>query len=533
MVLSKSKGLVKKSDLSKTKISTKRSGSVAKATSKKASSQPIKPRVRVSRVSVGLGMKRPNPEGVVDLKGLAKTINQPSTDLKLKPKSGPRTSRTYGSDAYDEDLDRGELNFDDELVNEPVESLGELLDDEERLTYEDEVVAKTVNQKLAKAERARNFEADNGRIYKKLAIGFVVLVAITAVVVAYFVLVKVRIEVGLKNEALTGELPFKIYDQASGEALSGETLKGLVKKIDMEQTKSFPASGNEVIGEEVSGKMIIYNKYIKNQPLVATTRLLSADGKLFRLKNSINVPAGGQTEVEVYADQPRPDMVVGDERFTIPGLWEGLQDKVYAQSKAGEVIYRKKVKGIISQEDIDKAIKEMREALVAQAKTQIENTYGDFNKQLYQLDEASVITEVDSKAGEEKEQMVVKIKGSVLAVAFNGEAALVLAKNKAVGSLPAGKELVDLKDEAVTYQLLKVDAINKSAEVSAAYAGQVTVTSLDDLINKSKLTNLNEGQLAAYLKSLPEIDTFKINFYPPFIKKTPALVDRIQITLEK
>ena len=513
----------------KTKAPAKRA--LSTEADKKNKTVVAKPKVRVSRVSVGLGIKRPDNDSVVNLKGLGKKEIEP-VESKVKPLS--KTAKNYGSQAYDEDLDKGDFDFDnDDLADEPVESLGELLDDEEKLNYEDEVVAKTVNQKVAKPQAA--VRADNGgRIYKRLAVGFIALVAMITIVVAYFILVKLKIEVSLKNEALTGDLTFNVQEQTSATStLAENSVKGLVKKMEIEQSKGFTASGSEVIGEEVSGKMIIYNKYIKNQPLVATTRLLGADGQLFRLKNSVNVPAGGQVEVEVYADAPKADMVVGAEHFTVPGLWEGLQDKVYGESKAGDIAYKKKVKGIISQADIDKAIAEMKDVLLAEAKTEIENSYGDFNKQLYQLDETSVVTEVDSKAGEEKEQMIVKIKGSVTAVAFNGEDSLLLARSKAISSLGSGKELSDLKDEAISYEIVKADAAAKTAEIKASFAGQVNVVSLDNLIDRNKITNLNEDQLKAYLDGIPEIANYKFNFYPPFIKKAPALVDRIEIVLTK
>ncbi|MHB9148423.1 MAG: hypothetical protein ACYC2U_08720 [Candidatus Amoebophilus sp.] len=508
---------------------TKKIKTTKKNTTAKSSSVKIKPQVRVSRVSVGLGMRSTNKDSVINLKNLAEEPHdtRPTPVAKISmPQS--KSAISYVGDDYDEDLAKGELN-DEELNDDPVESLGELLEDDERLDYDDEAVARTMKRKLSKMRPEKNLEADSGRIYKRLAVGFVVLVAMTALVAAYFLLVKVKISVSLKNEAITGKLQVNVYDQSVATALPENSLTGLVKKIDLEQNKAFVASGSQIIGEEVSGTMTVYNKYIKNQPLVATTRLLAADGTLFRLRNSVNVPAGGKLEIEVYADKPSPGMVVGAQKFTIPGLWEGLQDKVYAESQEGSITYKKRVKGIISQEDIDRATQEMKDVLITEAKTQVENTYGDFDQRLYQLDESSVVLDIDSKAGEEKEQMVVKIKGSVLAVAFNGIKALSLAKSKASAGLDTDKELADLPASAVSYKLDNVDTTSGTAKLSVDYAGQVSVTSLNDLIDKHKLTGLSSDQLTAYLKSIPEIDTFYISFSPPFVHKVPSLVDRIEL----
>lgn len=476
------------------------------------------PKIRLSRVSANLNLA----------KG-AHVVNLKSRTLK---KSAPSRAY-YSNDTVDEDLNKGEGgSVDDILDSEPIESLGELLEEDERLTYADPVVSATIKQKKLKAE-PEHVEGAHTGAYKKLAIGFVILALVVATAVAYFLLVKVNIKVSLKNEAVAGELPFTVYDKGDGYSLPEGSIKGLVKKIDLEKSQSFTVSGSEIIGEEVSGKMILYNKYIKNQPLVATTRLLGADGQLFRLKNSVDVPAGGQIEIDVYADKPTPNMVVGAERFTLPGLWEGLRDKIYAESQVGSITYQKKMKRVVKQEDIDNAIKSMKTTLVDQAKTDVTNTYGDFDQQLYQVDEASLVTTVDGKIGEERDSITVKIKGAIVAVAFNSQDALTLIKSKAVTTLPVNKELLGLQDKEVDYNLTKADVDNKVAEVKANYVGQMQVTTLDDLIDKNKLVNLSADQLGNYLKSIPEVAGYDLTFYPQFIRKAPGLVDRIELELKK
>ena len=84
---------------------------------------------------------------------------------------------------------------------------------------------------------------------------------------------------------------------------------------------------------QATGTVTIYNSWSENQPLMATTRLLTPDGVLFRIKERVDVPAGGKIEnVEVYADQPGTSGNIGPTSFTIPGLWQGLQEKIYAEN---------------------------------------------------------------------------------------------------------------------------------------------------------------------------------------------------------
>jgi len=56
-------------------------------------------------------------------------------------------------------------------------------------------------------------------------------------------------------------------------------------------TKLFPATGRATVNQKAIGKITIYNGYnTAPQPLVATTRFETADGKIFRLDKAVVVP---------------------------------------------------------------------------------------------------------------------------------------------------------------------------------------------------------------------------------------------------
>ena len=120
-----------------------------------------------------------------------------------------------------------------------------------------------------------------------------------------------RAEAAEAQERISNNMIFDVYDKerASGESANG--LAGVVNSLDLTYKKTYPATGEEIIGQEVVGEVIIINNYTKNQPLVATTRLLSPDGKLYRLKETVNVPAGGTVKAAVYADEPKEEMAIG------------------------------------------------------------------------------------------------------------------------------------------------------------------------------------------------------------------------------
>jgi hypothetical protein len=277
----------------------------------------------------------------------------------------------------------------------------------------------------------------------------------------------------------------------------------------------------------------IVNNYIKNQPLVATTRLLSADNKLFRLKDTINVPAGGSVEAEIYADQPSAEMAVGPGKFTIPGLWAGLQDKVYGESSEA-VVYRQKKQSVIEQIDIDSGTKDLKEQLKNKVESEAVAAYKEKYKQvLFKFDENSITVTTDGSAGEEKENVNIKLTAKVLVVAFNDDASKKLAEQKMKSSIADNQELVEFNQDKITYSLSSADVANGTAAVEASFEGRALPKAGASLVDKQKLVGLSGDQLNQYLASLPEVASFEVKFSPDFFKRAPYSADRIIVELKK
>lgn len=104
----------------------------------------------------------------------------------------------------------------------------------------------------------------------------------------------------------------------------------LVEK-EMEVAVSIDASGDASgNGEKAHGKIVISNTYDgEPQPLVATTRFESSDGKIFRLVRGVTVPGvsevsgknePGVVEAEVVADEAGESYNIDSSTFTIPGF---------------------------------------------------------------------------------------------------------------------------------------------------------------------------------------------------------------------
>jgi uncharacterized protein with FMN-binding domain len=85
---------------------------------------------------------------------------------------------------------------------------------------------------------------------------------------------------------------------------------------------------------QAQGQVSIMNNSNNSIQLVKTTRLLTSDGKIFRLSENVSVPAGSHAAAFIYADKNGSAYAIGPSRFSFPGLSDALQTIVYAVSDA-------------------------------------------------------------------------------------------------------------------------------------------------------------------------------------------------------
>ena len=158
-----------------------------------------------------------------------------------------------------------------------------------------------------------------------------------------------KAEIAVIPQSITKDLVME-FEGNTGSSVTGENVipMRLIEKeeeITITGTATGAATGN---GSKASGKIIIYNEFgADSQPLVATTRFQSSNGKIFRLSKGVTVPGAtirsGQTEpgiveAEVIADATGKEYNVGSTDFSIPGFsGSSKAGKIYAKSKSSMI----------------------------------------------------------------------------------------------------------------------------------------------------------------------------------------------------
>ena len=132
------------------------------------------------------------------------------------------------------------------------------------------------------------------RFYKFIALTFLIITVVLFCVIIFMSSKEATITVTTKSDPI--DVSKYVVVGPGGE------WDGVVTTTLINETKAFSPTGTKEEPGIAKGRVTLVNETGYDQPLVATTRLLTPDGILFRLKDRVLVPAGGEIKAEVYAD---------------------------------------------------------------------------------------------------------------------------------------------------------------------------------------------------------------------------------------
>jgi hypothetical protein len=138
---------------------------------------------------------------------------------------------------------------------------------------------------------------------------------------------------------------FTAHPAQSEEGALSDTLAYTLAERTLEETAVAEAGGSEEVEDIASGSITVFNEYSDAPvPLIKNTRFQTADGRVYRVRESITVPGRtgdtpGALKITVYADEPGERYnITGAAAFTLPGLKTSAPDmfeKVYARTESG------------------------------------------------------------------------------------------------------------------------------------------------------------------------------------------------------
>lgn len=316
----------------------------------------------------------------------------------------------------------------------------------------------------------------------------------------------------------------------------GGNLPFVVITVEKEGTKEAKSEGTENVSEAAQGTVTLTNTQAVPQQLIKNTRFESADGHIFRIHDSVTVPAAkggapGTLMVTVYADAPGDSFNIAPTTFKVPGLkGSKAYDQVTGKSDAPMAGGFVGARPVVPQATKDKEYAAIKESLTGE----ITKAIGEKVEQGYVLmPGATFITYVpvpDQPAA--GGSVTLSLKAVATAVVFPSDALAKSIAYQSVGSY-AGQS-VTLGDVS-GLMLTSSNGAAPSAsdtEFSFKVSGDVSVVwQVDAQKVAGAVAGKTRESAQVALAGFPEIDRAHLVLRPFWANAFPSDPGKIQVTV--
>ncbi len=361
------------------------------------------------------------------------------------------------------------------------------------------------------------------RFYKIVALTFLFITIVLLGLIVFMSSKRATITILTRPEPI--ETTFTL-DLASGTVNNVWTE---VTSTVMNIEKSFSPKGTRQEEGIAKGTATLYNDSATAQPLVATTRLLTKDNVLFRLKNSVVVPAKGTVQAEVYADQKGAASNIGPSEFSIPGLGEARRKEVYAKSEAamiGGIAYI----GILDAKDVAQAETAVKQYLEEQAKIELQKMHPD-KSMVFKITETNVTS--NAEVGKEAAEFVMKGTAKVAVVFYDEKALGTYAEENLKKQIVDSNEIIHESESLPKAALESLDAATGKAVLNVSYNGLVSLDPNSKDLQRMVFYGKSEEEVRRYVLSLDHVSGVEVKFKPIWNKSVPYVADHVHIVVRQ
>ncbi|MEK7473502.1 MAG: hypothetical protein AAB668_02110 [Patescibacteria group bacterium] len=399
-------------------------------------------------------------------------------------------------------------------------------------------------------------------VYRRIAYTFIGLTVVVILGVLWLTSVRAEVVVHLKQDAVrldgvvevakeprAGQIPGRILQSAYTKTREFSVTGESGQQIDPTKpvAPAEPPPSNDVLAR---GTVKIINTYSREQPLVKTTRLLTPDGKLYRIDETIRVPAGGEVTVAAYADKAGREFVLTQPtKFTIPGLFVDLQTFIYAETVgsfeavplgAGDTadIAPPAPSRVspnahpVSYEDLDRAKKSLTDEILNEAMQKLANQVeGRENMEVVYVVKVASESK-NANVGQVTDSFLYSIKLDVTAVYYSRDDMQALVRSRLRERVPQGREFLPFTGGAVTYSLESADPTSEVAAMRVTADANYRLSPTNPLLQKTVIAGKSVEEARRLLESIDGVERADITVRPAWLGSLPALKDRIELTVE-
>lgn len=382
---------------------------------------------------------------------------------------------------------------------------------------------------MTKETRASQPLSRSLKVYQRIAIAFVFMTFFLLLAVLYLSISRATITVIANPRIVSVDAEVKaVANPSSAGELSGVVVE---QSFPTQEVVTLPSDGATAVEEKAGGTVTLINESGAAQPLVATTRLLSKEGVLFRIDTSTVVPAKGQVNVIAHADKPGLSGEIGPTQFTIPGLPESSQKSIYAVSvdaMKGGVSYKR----VLTQKDIDDAVSSVSNALYEKAKATlsagVDRTV--FSGESYTMTVTSQGS--NAVAGADVGSFTLTLAIDVTAVYYDANAVKQYALSQLYSRVPEGYVAENVSTDAVQMSVKNADVKRGSATLGVSLEGKAIISQDSQILNKDRFVGRAPNEVLTLLRASDAVKDASVGFTPFWLERVPTLKDHITIVVK-
>lgn len=362
-------------------------------------------------------------------------------------------------------------------------------------------------------------------LYRRIATAFLVLTALVVALVAYVVLSRATVVVLSKQEEIAADFVLDV----SVKPGPGE-VPGTMLEVSDTLSQTFPSTSVVKVDAPAEGRVKIATTLSRSQTLVATTRLLTPDGVLFRIKSTVVVPAGGSVEVDAFADQPGASGNVGNVTFTIPGLNPDTRRFFTVETVRSMEGGLKDVRMVTTQ-DVDAAEAVLRQkletSLAERLREKAKEAGGATSGEIIAYETTRKLTDVPVGSEEETFTLTFALKATGVLYDESRFADQVRAKLKE--QLSYDRSLLSIEEASVTKAVEKVDLIGGRANLRVTAKGTTVLSPDSPSLDREKLVGVTVDAARTYLEQIDGVSSASIKASPFWTGRMPNVADHITV----
>ena len=421
-------------------------------------------------------------------------------------------------------------NEEPEPLAGPVSEEQENFKPEPKINFFD---APSLKEKETLVEQPFQQSAEPRRLGRFLLASFLAISAGLAVYVAVAVLPRVNLKIVLQKKSSD-------FNESVNVSLKSSDLPAELFIQKGNNLFFFSASNKKRIEVKAKGEVIIYNAYSSQaQSLVATTRFLTPDNKIFRLDKAITVPGAKVVDGKITpssitaamtADKAGEEYNIGPiARLAIPGFkgtpkYDGFYGEIKEPITGGFIGEA----AVPTAEELKTAKSQMSQALEETLKQRVLNGLPADFKNLEGSQEFKILKEEIIYKVPEPGRFGIFLDSQFRLLSFKESDIKTFFVNKALSQLEGD---YDVLSSGFEYGTARADFAK--GILSFPVKARLSLRRALDIENfRKQAVGKKETELKSLIFSLPGLETGKISFWPFWVGRVPQDLSRVAIDVE-